>query len=50
MSGYDERPRVVIGGVALARIGYREDRVLQHARIVSHGRQMSSIQKRQGIL
>src|SRR5665213_3602265 len=47
--GYDERSRVVIGRVALTRVGYREDRVLQHARIVSHGQQMRIVQKWQRI-
>jgi hypothetical protein len=36
-SRHHERPRIVVGGIALARVGHGEDGVLQHARVVGHG-------------
>ena len=46
-SGHNERARVVVGCIALARVGHGEDRVLQHACVVGHGQQMTGIQHRQ---
>src|SRR5580704_11815230 len=43
-SGHDKCPRVVVGGIALARVWHREDGVLQHAGVVGHGVQMIGVQ------
>src|SRR5580692_11552976 len=46
-SGDNQRARVVVGGIALARVGQRENCVLQHSRVVSHGVEMTCIRRRQ---
>ena len=38
---HNQRARIVVGGITLARVGHGEDGVLQHAGVVGHGQQMA---------